>query len=215
MEIKHFLDALASSRPTPGGGSASALAGSLSASLIAMVAGLSIKKGQIQNRRMREIRRRSLTLQEKLYKTIEEDSRSFDAVMDAFRLPKEGERERLRRSRMIQKAYQKATVAPQKVCDLSIRLLEFSEFLLREGNRNALSDTGVAAALADAALGGGTLNIRINLDAIKDDTFRKEKERWIRQLLKRRDRLLKTIRKEIKGAGLPPDGISALPCDPL
>jgi formiminotetrahydrofolate cyclodeaminase len=197
MEMKDFLDALASSKPTPGGGSASALAGSLSASLIAMVAGLSIKKGQIQNRRMRVIRRRSLTLQEKLYKAIEEDSRSFDAVMEAFRLPREGEKERAYRNRMIQKAYQKATVAPQKVCDLSIQLLEFSEILLREGNRNALSDTGVAAALADAALGGGLLNIRINLDSVKDKAFRKEKKRLIRHLSKRRALLMNAIAKQV------------------
>ena len=190
MEMKDFLDALASCSPTPGGGSASALAGSLSASLIAMVAGLSIRKGQFQNRRMREIRRRSLILQERLYKAIEEDSRSFDAVMDAFRLPREVEKERAYRSRMIQKAYQKATVAPQKVCDLSIQLLEFSEFLLREGNRNALSDTGVAAALADAALRGGLLNIRINLDSIKDRAFRKEREKLIRRLSRRRTLLM-------------------------
>jgi formiminotetrahydrofolate cyclodeaminase len=197
MEMKDFLDALASSRPTPGGGSASALAGSLSASLIAMVAGLSIKKGQIQNKRMREIRRRSLTLQERLYKAIEEDSRSFDAVMEAFRLPREGQKERAYQNRMIQKAYQKATVAPQKVCELSIQLLEFSEFLLREGNRNALSDTGVAAALANTALGGGLLNIRINLDSVKDKAFRKRKERLIRQFSKRRTLLMNGIAKQI------------------
>ena len=201
MEMKDFLDALASSRPTPGGGSASALAGSLSASLIAMVAGLSIKKGQIQNRRMREIRRRSLTLQGRLYKAIEEDSRSFDAVMEAFRLPREGEKERAYRNRMIQKSYQEATVAPQKVCDLSIQLLEFSEFLLREGNRNALSDTGVAAALADAALRGGLLNIRINLDSVKDKAFRRRKERLIRHFSKRQTLLMNGIEKQIEIMG--------------
>jgi len=154
-----------------------------------------IKKGQIQDRRMREIRRRSLTLQGKLYKAIEEDSRSFDAVMEAFRLPREGEKERAYRNRMIQKSYQEATVAPQKVCDLSIQLLEYSEFLLREGNRNALSDTGVAAALADAALRGGLLNIRINLDSVKDRAFRKVKERLIRHLSRRRVLLMNAIRK--------------------
>jgi formiminotetrahydrofolate cyclodeaminase len=193
MEIKHFLDNLASSAPTPGGGSASALAGSLSASLIAMVAGLSCKKGQTLNREMREIKRKALVIQEKLFRAIDEDARSFDAVMEAFRLSREGGKERLYRSRMIQKAYQKATVTPQKVCELSIPLMEFAEFLLREGNPNAISDTGVAAYMAGAALGGGVLNIRINLGSIKDKAFREGKERLIRQLLKRQDRLLKAI----------------------
>ena len=198
MEIKHFLDNLASSAPTPGGGSASALAGSLSASLIAMVAGLSCKRSQTRNREMREIKRKALVIQKRLCRAIDEDARSFDAVMEAFRLPKEGERERLYRSRMIQKAYQKATVTPQKVCELSIRLLEFAEFLLREGNRNAFSDTCVAAYLADAALGGGTLNIRINLGSIKDKAFRKGKERLIRQLSKKRGLLMDAIQRELE-----------------
>lgn len=197
MEIKHFLDNLASSAPTPGGGSASALAGSLSASLIAMVAGLSCKKGQTLNREMREIKRKALVIQEKLFRAIDEDARSFDAVMEAFRLSREGEKERLYRSRMIQKAYQKATVTPQKVCELSIPLMEFAEFLLREGNPNAVSDTGVAAYLAGAALGGGVLNVRINLGSIKDKAFREGKERLIRQLLKRQDRLLKAIESNL------------------
>jgi methenyltetrahydrofolate cyclohydrolase len=198
MEIKHFLNNLASSTPTPGGGSASALAGALSASLIAMVAGLSCKKGQTRNKEMREIKRRALVIQEKLCRAIDEDARSFDAVMEAFHLSREGERERLYRSIMIQKAYQKATVTPQRVCELSIRLLEFADFLLREGNRNAFSDTGVAAYLADAALGGGTLNIRINLGSIKDKAFSKGKERLIRQLSKKRDLLMEAIQKEMK-----------------
>ena len=201
MKIKKFLEKLASDTPTPGGGSAAALSGALSASLVAMVAGLSYKKGCPESGEMKAIKKNALMIQQRLYRAIEEDAKSFDAVMEAFRLPRDEEKERLYRSRMIQKAYRKATVTPQRVCELSLRLLEFSEFLLRKGNQNAFSDAGVAACLADAALGGGTLNIRINLDAIKDETFRKEKERRIRQLLKRRDRLLKTIRKEIKEAG--------------
>jgi len=78
-----------------------------------------------------------------------------------------------------------------------VLVCEFSEFLLRRGNRKALSDTGVAAALANAALGGGLLNIRINLDSVKDEAFRKEKERLIRHLSKRRVLLMKGIRKQI------------------
>ena len=92
MKIKKFLENLASDAPTPGGGSASALSGSLSASLVAMVAGLSCKKGQPESREMKEIRKRALGIQQRLYRAIEEDARSFDAVMEAFRLSREMKR---------------------------------------------------------------------------------------------------------------------------
>ena len=199
MEIERFLSHLASGTPTPGGGSASALSGALSASLIAMVAGLSYKKGQAESREMRRIKRQALMIQKKLYRAIEEDARSFDAVMAAFRLPRDGEKQRLHRSRMIQKAYQKATLTPQKVCDLSLQLLKFSKFLLKNGNQNAFSDTGVAAYLASAALKGGMLNIRINLGSIRDNGFRIEKEGCMRRLKRGQSHLMEEIQKEIEG----------------
>jgi formiminotetrahydrofolate cyclodeaminase len=99
---------------------------------------------------------------------------------------------------MIQKAYQMATVTPQKVCKLSVQLLKFSKFLLEKGNQNAFSDTGVAAFLANSALEGGMLNIRINLGAIKDELFKKGRERLIRRLLQKRDRLMREIQEKIK-----------------
>ena len=198
MQLERFLEALASDRPTPGGGSASALAGALSASLIAMVAGLSCKGRGVQTREMREVRRKALAIRERLTRAIEEDAGSYEAVLKAFRLPREGERECLYRSRKIQRAYQGATVTPQRVCELSLRLLEFSKILLARGNQNAFSDTGVAIHLANAALEGGLLNIRINLASIRDKTFRREKERTIRDLSKKRDRLIGAIRKEMQ-----------------
>jgi len=198
MEIQEFLKNLASDTPTPGGGSVSALSGALSASLIAMVAGLSYHKGQAGSREMKEVKRKALTIQKRLYRAIEEDARSFDAVMAAFRLPKDEEKERLYRDGMIQKAYQKATMTPQKVCELSLQLLEFSKFLLRKGNQNAFSDAGVAAYLANTAIEGGMLNIQINLGSIQDKGFRSERERFMRRLLQRQGPLMTEIRKEIR-----------------
>ena len=175
MKIKKFLEKLASDTPTPGGGSASALSGALSASLVAMVAGLSYKKGQPESREMRAMmamRKKALMIQQRLY-----------------------------RSRMIQTAYRKATVTPQKVCELSLRLLEFSEFLLRKGNPNAFSDTGVASRLAHAAFEGGMLNVRINLVSIRDKGFRTQKERFLRRLVQKKDRLMVEIKNEINSCG--------------
>ena len=131
---------------------------------------------------------------------IGEDAGSFDAVMEAFRLPRDEEKQRLYRSRMIQTAYQKATVSP-KSCELSLRLLEFSEFFLRKGNQNAFSDTGVASRLAHAALRRGDVNVRINLGSIRDKGFRTQRERFLRRLMQKEDRLMAEIENEIKSCG--------------
>lgn len=194
MELRQFLEKVASDTPTPGGGSASALAGALSASLVAMVAGLSSKQ-----KGMEEIRKKALAIQKRLFKAIDEDAKSFDAVMEAFRLPKNRERERLHRSRMIQKAYQKATVTPQLVCQHSIQLLDYCRALVLKGNPNAISDTGVASFLADTAIKGGLLNIAINLGPVRDKSFRKKIYRLTKKLEKRRNQIIGRVEKELKG----------------
>jgi len=87
MELKRFLEKVAANTPTPGGGSVSALAGASSASLVAMVAGLSSKKGKARLKGMEEIRKKALTIQKRLFRAMDEDSKSFDALIKAFRLP--------------------------------------------------------------------------------------------------------------------------------
>lgn len=193
MEIKRFLDKVASDSPTPGGGSASALVGALSASLVAMVAGLSSKKDKEKQKEMGEIKKKALTLQRRLSLAVDEDAKSFEEVIHAFRLPRKTERERIRRIRAIQKAYQKATVTPQLVCQESIQLLEYSRRLILKGNPNAASDTGAAAFLADAALAGGLLNIGINLVPVTDKVFLKKMRSLMAGWAKERNRLMGEI----------------------
>ena len=199
MEMKKFLEQLSSDCPTPGGGSASALAGAASASLVAMVAGLSSRKGQAGREGMEAMKKKALTVQKRLFRAIDEDSKSFDAVMKAFRLPRNSERERLRRSREIQKAYQRATLTPQLVCQHSLQLLGYSKTLILKGNPNAISDAGVAAFLADAALAGGLLNIGINLAAVTDKTFEKKMNILMRNWAQKRNQLMKAILMKLTG----------------
>ncbi len=194
MEMKRFLDSLASSHPTPGGGSASALAGALSASLVAMVAGLSLKRGEGMKDRMKK----ALKIQKRLYRAIEEDAKSYEAVLKAFRLPRETDRQRLRRSKEIQKAYQKATVTPQLVCEQSLCLLEYSKYLIQEGNPNARSDAGVAAFLADASMAGGLLNIGVNLASIDDKAFVKRMRTLMQKWTRKRNLLMDGILRSFK-----------------
>jgi len=200
MELKRFLDKLSSDTPTPGGGSVSALAGALSASLVAMVAGLSSRKNKTKMKGMEEIRRKGLSIRKRLFRAIDEDSKSFDAVIKAFRLPKDSEKERLRRVREIQKAYQRATRTPQLVCQKSLQLLEYSKTLILKGNPNAISDAGVAAFLADAAFAGGVLNININLVAVTEKAFAKKMNILMKNWARKRNQVMKAILKKLIGA---------------
>ncbi len=199
MELKRFLEKLSSRTPTPGGGSASALAGALSASLVAMVAGLPPKKGKTTRKEMAGIRKKGLLIQKRLFQAIDEDSKSFDAVIKAFRLPRNPEKERLRRARQIQKAYREATFIPQQVCRRSLQLLECSRTLILDGNPKAISDAGVAAFLAGAALAGGMLNIKINLVAVTEKTFVKRMNVLMRNWARKRNQLMKAILMKLTG----------------
>jgi len=199
MEMKKFLEKLSSGTPTPGGGSASALTGALSASLVAMVAGLSFKKGKIKQRGMVEIRRKALNIQKRLLQAVDEDSKSFDAVIKAFRLPKDSEKGRLRRVIEIQKAYRNAILTPRLVCERSLQLLAYSKILILKGNPNAISDAGVAAFLADAAIAGGLLNIGINLVGVSEKNLAKEMNVLMRSLARKRNDLMKAILMKLIG----------------
>ena len=197
MEVKRFLKKLSSDTPTPGGGSASALAGALSASLVAMVAGLSFRKNKARMKGMKGIRRNGLSIQKRLVRAIDEDSKSFEEVIKAFRLPRTSEKERLHRVREVQKAYRIATFPPQLVCQQSLRLLESCRTLVLEGNPNAISDAGVAAFLADAAFTGGLLNIQVNLASLTEKAYAKKMDVLMRNWAKKRGQLMKAILMEL------------------
>ena len=203
MEMKRFLERLASDAPTPGGGSASALAGALSASLLAMTAGLSLKKGSLEKKEVQGIRKRALVIQERLLRAVDEDAKSYEAVLRAFRLPRDTEKERSRRSRIIQKAYKEATHTPLLVCLLSIQLLQYSKTLILKGNPNAMSDAAVAALLSNAALSGGILNIRVNLVKGTEKRFIKKMETLIKGWSNIRNRSMQVIFRKLQNEGNP------------
>lgn len=201
MDIKHFLEKLSSDDPTPGGGSASALAGAMSAALIGMVAGLTMKKETSKQKEMIMIKERNRMMQKKLLLAVDEDALSYQEVLKAFRLPKNTEREKNYRSRMIEKAFKNATITPQLVSHFAVSLLQDSCTLIMKGTPNALSDAGVGAFLADTALKGGLMNIEINLGSVKDKAFVKEKRVLIRNLEKRRQNLMGNILKSLTKIG--------------
>lgn len=163
--------AVAAASPTPGGGSASAYAAAMAAALVVMVARLTIGKkkyAEVENE-MRAIEQDVSLLQVELTQAVSEDSRAFNAVMDAFRLPKGTPQEKDDRSKQIQSATLEAARVPLKVAHTAFEILKFAQIVVMQGNLNAISDAGSAAALAGAAIKGAALNVRINALALKDE----------------------------------------------
>jgi formiminotetrahydrofolate cyclodeaminase len=182
MSLAEFGDALASSVPTPGGGSASALAAALAAALVAMVARLTTgEKFAERAGQMREVAADADAIRTELLGLADEDAAAFDEVMAAFRMPRETPEQQAARSQAIQEGYKTAVGPPMRVCMLSLRILELALKVAGEGNPSAASDAGVAALLASTALEGAALNVEINLGSIRDEAFRTSRAEQLRE----------------------------------
>ncbi len=173
LKVDRFLQELASDSPAPGGGSVAALSAALGAALVAMVCRLTIDKPKYADVReqLQGIMSQADDLRQKFSGLVEADSEAFNAVMSAFRLPKETEDQKRERSSVIQQATHRATEVPLEVLSLSARLLEISRVVAEKGNVNSVSDAGVAAEMARGAARGATLNVLINLGSLKDEAF--------------------------------------------
>jgi formiminotetrahydrofolate cyclodeaminase len=170
LSLGEFCERLASADPTPGGGTASAVAGALAAALVAMVARTTIGKKRFADRQaaMEAIRDEADKLRGDLLAQAEADARAFEAVLVAYRLPKATPEEEARRAAAVQEAMRGAIAAPLAACRLARRVLELARQAAAEGNPNAASDAGVAGLLAAAAARGALLNVRTNLPQLAD-----------------------------------------------
>ena len=170
MPVQDFLDELASGSPAPGGGSVSALAGSLAASLVCMVARLS--GGELENDDMGRVLGEASALKDSLGRHVDEDTSAFNRVMQAYRMPKVTEDEKADRSEAIQQTLKGAADHPMLVAKECLRVLMLCREVATDGNPNALSDAGVAAMMAYSGITGAMFNVAINLDAIKDAAYK-------------------------------------------
>lgn len=164
-----FLMSLADATPTPGGGSAAALSGAIGSALLAMVAGLSLKKSEEPGLKERLGFLKVATTE--LFNLIAADKNSFDEVMKSYRLPKDTDEEKNRRSAAVQTSLKAATSVPREVCRRILELYPHARYLLEKGLPSALSDIGVAAGALHSAFYGARLNVLINLATIKDRDF--------------------------------------------
>ncbi len=205
--IKDFSNLLASSEPAPGGGSTAALSGLFGASLSMMVVNLSVGKKAYEALEVgikEEIKQsfdKIAALNNELMGLVDEDTKAFNAFMEAMRLPKETEQEKAARTEAIQKAGLYTLEVPLKVAEKCLQILRNQRIIVEYGNKNALSDVGVGALLAQAGLEGAILNVKINLPGISDAAVKSDAQEKIKSLLEEgqdlKARIIETVNKRI------------------
>jgi glutamate formiminotransferase / formiminotetrahydrofolate cyclodeaminase len=174
--MKGFLDSVAANTPTPGGGSVSALAGSLAGALGAMVCGLTVgKKKYLEvSDELKEIMKKVDSLRNELTFMIEKDAQGFEQVLNARRLPKYTDFEIAQRNAKIQDATLLASQIPLEVMEKTVAVMDFLPAIAEKGNVNSISDVGVANLMALSAVKGAMMNVRINLPGLEDEAKRND-----------------------------------------
>lgn len=174
MNVSDFLSELASDSPTPGGGSVAALAGALGAALTSMVANLTVGKKKYADVQedIQAILGKTEALRLELTDLMAEDAAVFDKVVDAMKLPKETDGEKAARTGALQTALVDAAMVPLAVMEKCVEVIALARVAAEKGNKNAVSDAGVAALMARAGAHAASLNVRINLGWITAEEHR-------------------------------------------
>ena len=167
--MAQFVASVAGDDPVPGGGSVSALAGQLAAALAQMVTGLTVGRERYADveDQMQQLATDAAALAARLGALVKEDADAYAGVSAAYRLPKEGEQAPARRA-AIQTALRRAAEVPLETAQACRDVARLALGCAQQGNRNAVTDAGVAALLAEAACRGAVYNVRINLSSLDD-----------------------------------------------
>ena len=198
MFDKDFLESVSLNTPAPGGGSVSALSGSLGSALCSMVACLTHeKKDMLQNRSiMEEIGVKAQELKDDLAHLVSEDSRAFNKVLDAVRLPATSEQDKKEKTKNILLANKYAIEIPYQTAKKCYEVMQLAEILIEKGNPSSLTDAGVASEVAFAGLRGGCMNVLINLPELIDKPYINQKQKEVDNLLKKGERLNRKLFKK-------------------
>jgi glutamate formiminotransferase/formiminotetrahydrofolate cyclodeaminase len=203
LTVAGFVDLTSTDAPAPGGGSVAAPMGSLAGALSAMVANLTIDKKDYKEvtEEMKQVAFDGQQFKDRFLKAVDDDTKAFDAVMDAMRLPKNTDEEIASHDAAIEAATKNAIEVPLGVLRDSKGVLDVVEPVAARGNANSASDAGVAALCARAAAAGAYLNVMINLPGISDDKYKKstiaEAESLLEEVNRRSDTVVADIRKKL------------------
>jgi formiminotetrahydrofolate cyclodeaminase len=206
LTVAAFVDRLASAEPVPGGGSAAAVAASLAAALVSMVAALSEGRPKYAEHAAlhAEVKGAAQALADRFLALADEDSEAYSGFGAAMRLPRETDEEREARSAAISEAARAASDVPYRTVEACLEVVALAEALAGRSNRNASSDLEVAALLAAAASKAAAANVYVNLPSIEDEAASGELHADTLRLVDDIDRLASQTRETVLGGAARP-----------
>ncbi len=208
MTLREFANELSMDSPAPGGGSVAALCGALSASLSAMVANLSVGKKEYEAVRgeLAATAVRAQELKDFFLDAVDRDTRAFNKVMDALRMPKATSEQAEEKDRAVEAANKEASLVPLEVLGTCVEAVGLAKVAASKGNRNSVSDAGVAGLAGQAAGEGAYYNVLINLAGIADARFASRTRREAERLKRALEREAKAVRSILARALAAPQG---------
>lgn len=195
-----FVDEVSRDTPAPGGGSVAALAGALGGALASMVANLSVGKAGFDERydELCSIAERAQAVKDALVRGIDEDTRAFDSVLEAMRMPKDTEAEREERETAMQEGYRVATRVPLRTVEQCRDALRLCREMAAMADPEMVSDVGTGALLARAGAQAAAYNVRINLRHIKDEVFAAEMRTEVEKLISESAEIADQVASEVE-----------------
>ena len=207
MSVADFTNEVDSNSPAPGGGSVSALASDIGVSLARMMAHLSFEKKkfeQLDEKTKEEFKARFDKLGEirkELSTLVDKDTESFNEFMKAVKMPKETEEQNKLRAKAIQEATIFSIEVPYKTASLSLEALRLLDFLIKNGNQNAITDIGVGTLMLSAGMEGAIVNVKVNLGQIKDKQIYDKYRDGCKEILSEgneiKDNIISNIHKQL------------------
>ncbi len=204
LPFRKVVAVSASDAPTPGGGSVSALVGTLGVAMAAMVGNLTFGKPKYKDvePEIKEITGAAYFIINRLEKLVAADIAAFNKFMDVYRMPKNTDEEKAKREEQMQKALKTATDTPMEIARTLLEALEITERLSKIGNKMAISDAGVAAYVCEAAINAVLLSADINIPMIKDQEYVKaivaEKEELVRKAKDLKEKAVAEVQERMK-----------------
>lgn len=174
--VESFLDRLGSDAPTPGGGTAAAVTGAMGASLVGMLANLTLgrKKYEQQQDLMTNLAQQAEAERMRLLELAADDATAYEAVGSAYKRPRDTDEAKAARAEAIQVALKGACEVPLAIMERCVAVIDLAKTSVESGNRNAISDGAAGAEFARAALRVASYNVKINLGSIKDEAYAQE-----------------------------------------
>jgi methenyltetrahydrofolate cyclohydrolase len=208
LMLKDFIEELGSASPAPGGGSTAALAASLGSALGSMVFNLTLGKKafneyseELKEQIEAQLKESDIAKKEFLH-LMDKDTDAFLNLMATFKLPKESEEEKTIRIIKIQDGYKGALEVPLEIAVKAYKIYDIILTASKYGNKNAISDAGVAALMLQSGIEAAVLNVRINLSGIKDEeyklTIKSQCEKLVIDGMKRREEILSIVYNKIE-----------------